>query len=56
MLQFIKRVFGITNIYINGVKASEADICELDERILKNEDCVVESHITKANALAITTI
>lgn len=43
-------------IYINGIKASKADVAELAERVRAGEDCVIEWHFTKSNAIAITTI
>ena len=43
-------------IYINGIKATKADVADLMERIRKGLDFVIEMHFTKSNNIAITTI
>lgn len=43
-------------IYINGMKASKADVADLVERVRKGLDFVIEMHFTKSNNIAIKTI
>lgn len=42
-------------IYINGVKASSADLATLFERVRKGLDYIIEIHTTKAQNIAIVT-
>lgn len=44
-----------TTIYINGVKATNADLVVLLERIRKGLDCILEVHMTKHNNIAVVT-
>ena len=43
-------------IYINGVKASKADVDELTKRVRQGLDFILETSFTKSNNLAIKTI
>jgi hypothetical protein len=43
------------NIYINGVKATKSDLAELEDRIRKGKECIIETHRTKGNNIAIVT-
>ena len=42
-------------IYINGSKASHADLATLIERVRKGMECIVEVHTTKKNNIAVKT-
>ena len=42
-------------IYINGVKATKKDLAELNARIQKGKDCIIEMHTTKHKNIAIIT-
>ena len=42
-------------VYINGVKATYADLATLFERVRKGLDCIIEIHTTKKNNIAVVT-
>lgn len=42
-------------IYINGIKASRADLATLFERVRKGLESIVEVHKTKMNNIAVKT-
>ena len=42
-------------IYINGIKATKADLALLFKRARQGLDCIIEIHLTKRNNIAVVT-